>query len=102
MKHRLILTVLSIALLVLLLCGCNTVSVNDPNSGVAFRATMMAWPWQDSSRIMERMNLSSKGSNFTASIRGLTESEVTSTNFQNLVEAVMAGAVRGAISAMPK
>ncbi len=83
--------------------GCSTVRITDKDAGVTFTAIMPAWPWQNSQRVLERMNLSARtNGTFTASIRGLTESETTSTNFPSIIEAIVAGAVKGAVGAIPK
>ena len=83
-----------LAFLSLFLCGCNTVSIHHQD--VTFSARVVAWPWQDSQRTIDRLNLAAKGTNFTASLRGLTESETTSTNFNALVQSVVGAAVRAA------
>ena len=81
--------------LLLLLTGCNTARIADDNRGVVFSAKMVAWPWQDSQRTIDRLNLSARGTNFTTSLRGLSEQETTSTNLSSLVESVAAGVARG-------
>lgn len=88
-------------LIPLTLCGCNSVRIDDPNGGPAFRATMVAWPWQDSLRVVEKMNLSSRtNGNFTASIRGLSESEMVSTNLSLLLNGLVETAIRAGIGAI--
>jgi len=82
----------------LCLIGCmSTVSIEDRNRGVMFRASVPVMPWQDSLRVIDRMNMSAKGSNFTASLRGLTDSETISTNAVDFFERGISAAVRAAI-----
>lgn len=81
------------------LAGCSFVKIQDQTRQVAFSAVMPAWPWQDSGRVLERMNLSSKTNAFTASIRGLQDNETTSTNAVDLVSQVVSSAVGAAVSA---
>lgn len=83
-------------------CGCSAVRAYDKGRQAGFSAIMPAWPWQDSARVIERMNVSSKTNGFTASIRGLNDTEVTSTNAAALIESVSKGAIEGAISALKK
>ncbi len=86
-------------LLLLLADGCAYVRVYDKERQAGFSSMMPAWPWQDSTRVIDRMNLSAKTNGFTASIRGMTEQEVTSTNAVNFVESVVSSAVSAAIKA---
>lgn len=87
-------------LLLVAFCGCSYVRVYDKERRAGFSAAMPAWPWQDSSKVIDRVNVSAKTNSFTASVRGLNESEVTSTNSVNLVEAVTKGAIEGALKAV--
>lgn len=83
--------------LVCLVCGCSNIRVYDETRQAGFTATIPAWPWQDSTRVIERMNLSSKTNAFTASMRGLNETETTSTNATSIVTDIVGAAVRAAI-----
>jgi hypothetical protein len=88
----------SLALLCLAGAGCmSTVTIEDAQRGVTFRASVPAWPWQDSMRAIDRLTLSTKGTNFNASLRGLSESETTSTNITDLFERGISAAVRAAV-----
>ncbi len=89
MKH------LSLLVLAALLCaGCEVVRVNE--RGITAYAP--AWPWQDSMRAIERVNLSNRTNNFTAAMRGMSDSETISTNAVDLVERVVGAAVKAAIA----
>jgi len=92
-------TKLLLLLAVLLLIGCARVRVYDDSKQAGFVATTPAWPWQDSTRVLDKLNLSSKTNSFTASVRGLSESESTSTNTTEFISAVVGAAVRAGISA---
>lgn len=94
---------ISILALVLLCSGCAYVRVYDHNSHSGFSSMMPAYPWQDSTQIINRMNLSVKTNGaFTASIRDLNAAEVTSSNSVHLIEAASRGAIEGAIKALGK
>lgn len=71
--------------------------MSDGRAG--FTSVTPAWPWQDSSRVLDRMNLSAKTNSFTASLRGLAETENTSTNAAAIVQSVVSAAVSAAIGA---
>lgn len=88
------------AMALLLLPGCAYVRAYDHERQAGFSSMMPAWPWQDSMAIIEKMNISSGTNKFTASIRGLNEQEVTSTNAAAMIEAVSKGAIEGAIKAL--
>lgn len=80
--------------------GCmSTVRIEDENRGVRFVASVPAWPWQNSMRLLDKMNLSARGTNFTASLRGLTETETTDTNTVRMIESIVGAAVGSAIRA---
>lgn len=81
-------------------CGCSVVKVYDKERKAGFTALVPAYPWQDSYRVIERMNVSSRSNGFTASIRGLNDTEVTSTNAAALIESVSKGAIEGALNAL--
>lgn len=81
----------------LLLSGCSTVKVYDDNRAVGFTATIPSWPWQDSTRVIDRMNLSARTNGFTASMRGLNEEQSTSTHATQLVTDIVAAVVRAAV-----
>ena len=95
MKH-----LFCLLLLVLILPGCSFVSAYDKERGTGFRAVMPAWPWQDSARVVDRINVSSKTNSFTASIHGLNDTETTSTNAVNLLESAVGAAVGAAVRAV--
>jgi len=78
--------------------SCSYVSANRDG----FRAYMPVYPWQDSTRLIERMSVSTGTNRFTASVRGLSETDVTSTNAVHLIEAVTKGAMEGAVKALVK
>lgn len=80
--------------------GCSYVRVYDKERRAGFSASMPAWPWQDSTRVIDRVNVSAKTNSFTASVRGLDESESTSTNAAAMIEAVSKGAIEGAVKAL--
>jgi hypothetical protein len=84
---------LPVLCLLAVLCGCNTASITDQR--VTFTARMVAWPWQDSQRTIEKLTVSARGTNFNFSLRGLSEQETTSTNLSSLIESVAAGVARG-------
>ncbi len=87
---------LTLAATLTLAPGCSYVTVKREG----FSAVMPAWPWQDSTRALERLNISSKTNSFTASVRGLNDSENTSTNTADLFKKGIEGAVQGAVSAL--
>jgi hypothetical protein len=82
-----------------LLGGCTSVKVYDDQRQAGFRAVMPAYPWQDSTAVLERLNISARSNTFTVSVRGFSESENTSTNAVNLVTGVVGAAVGAAIQA---
>jgi hypothetical protein len=83
------------------LYSCAFVRVYDKETGSGFSSVVPAWPWQDSSTIVGRMNLSVRTNGaFTASIRELNQDETTNTNMVNLIQAVAEGAVIGTMKAL--
>lgn len=85
----------------IVLMGCSMVcnKHNQPDgSYTSSTAYIPAWPWQDSQRTIERMNVSAKtNGTFTASVRGLEEIQSTSTNLADIIRAVAEGVVSGVI-----
>ena len=81
----------------LLFTGCAYVRVYDEQRHAGFSSMMPSWPWQDSTRVLDRMNVSSKTNSFTASVRGLNDSETTSTNTVSAVAEIVSAAVRAAV-----
>lgn len=79
------------------LCGCTYVRVYDNQRQAGFSSMMPAWPWQDSTRILDKMNVSAKTNSFTASVRGLADTETTSTNAVAGVAEIVSAAVRAAV-----
>lgn len=77
--------------------GCAYVKMYDNDRKAGFVSVVPAWPWQDSMRSLDRMNVSAKTNGFTASLRGLQDSETTSTNAVDLVGKVTEAAVSAAI-----
>lgn len=88
---------LSAIAVALVLASCSSVTIEDQTRQVRFSAVMPAWPWQDSLRAVERVNLSARTNTTTFSIRGLTEQETGATNLPTLLEAVVTAAVRAAV-----
>jgi hypothetical protein len=87
------------ALLALPLIGCSTVRIEDAR-GVRFVARVPAWPWQDSLRALERLNISTRTNGTTTiAIRGLNETEATGSNAVELVSRTAGAVVRAAIEA---
>lgn len=80
-----------------LLCGCSTVSIHDRQRGISFTAIVPAWPWQDSAKTIDHLTLSARGTNFSASLRGISDSEVTNTNSAAMLGEVIGIAIRTAI-----
>jgi hypothetical protein len=78
--------------------GCAYVSVYDDQKQAGFKSVVPAWPWQDSTRVLDKMNVSSKTNAFTASVRGLSDSETTSTNTVDLVSKTVSAAVSAAVT----
>lgn len=66
--------------LVLFASGCSYVRICDDQGRTLARASMPAWPWQDSTRAIERLNITKRGTNFTVSLKGLEDAEKASTN----------------------
>lgn len=83
------------AAIISLTSGCAHVSVTRDG----FSAITPAWPWQDSTRVIDRLNVSTKTNAFTASVRGLNESEQTSSNAVLIIQAVTEAAIRAAAKA---
>jgi hypothetical protein len=77
--------------------GCSRVTIQSESA--KFAAIMPAWPWQDSTRAIEKMNLSAKGTNFTASLSGLNDTETTSTNATRMLTDVVGAVVGAAVKA---
>lgn len=94
MKKKMIL----LSLLPLVLSGCAVVKIYDESRQAGFKAVTPAWPWQDSTRILDKMNVSSRSNTFTASLRGLSESETTSTNVTAVAGEILGTAIRTAIT----
>jgi hypothetical protein len=93
---------LLLALLVLI-PGCSVIRVsNDKVTGEATRVTcyVPAWPWQDSTKSIEKLTVYSRTNYFSSSLSGLDESQQTSSNAVGLIQAVTAGAVSGAVRAV--
>jgi hypothetical protein len=97
---RVMRVMLGLALLVGCFSGCAYVRVYDKEKQVGFSSMMPAWPWQDSTAVIDRVQFSAKTNTFTASVRGLNETEVTNTNSAALVQAVTQGAIEGALKAL--
>jgi len=88
---------------VTLVSGCAYVRIHNRETGTGFSAVVPAYPWQDATASFSRMNISVKtNGSFTASIRDLSQEEITSTNATALIEAVSKGAIEGAVKALTK
>jgi hypothetical protein len=95
----------AIGVLASLCCGCmSTLCIrNEKPNGEKTKVCcwVPAWPWQDSSKSIERLTVSSRTNSFQSSLSGLDESQTTSSNAVSLIESVTkgvaAGAVRGAL-----
>jgi hypothetical protein len=81
-----------------LLIGCSTVRIDDPQSRVTFVARVPAWPWQDSFRALERLNISARTNSITINLRGLNETQAIGSNAVELVERTAGAVVRAAIT----
>lgn len=79
--------------------GCAYVSVRDNERKASVSCVTPAWPWQDSTRVLDRLSVSARSNTFTTTIRGLDESQTTSTNAVDLVGRVTGAAVSAAIGA---
>ncbi len=86
------------ALFASLLIGCSTLRIDDPQTRVSFVARVPAWPWQDSLRALERLNISARSNSITISLRGLNESQAIGSNTVELVERTAGAIVRAAIT----
>lgn len=85
------------ALLATVLCGCSVIRLNDPSTGQRV-ATIYnpAWPWQDTTKMLDGLKITSDENKTTAEVRGLKESTSGATNLPAIVGAAMEGIVRGA------
>lgn len=81
------------------LIGCSTVRIEDQQRGISFVARVPAWPWQDSLRALERLNISARTNGTTIAVRGLNETESTGSNAVELVSRTAGAVVRAAIEA---
>lgn len=98
---------LSIAAIITL-SGCAVVSIHEPTSGkIAFRSWSPAWPWQDSTKVLQKAMVTQRDNsntnkypNFMGSLAGFNESETTSTNAVALIEGVVSSAVSAAIKSV--
>lgn len=85
------------------LAGCSMMRISNaaPNgSTTTVTAYVPAWPWQDSSKTIEKLTVSARAKQdtnyFSASLKGLDETETTSTNAGSLIESVIGAAIRAA------
>ncbi len=97
---RTLLLLFAFFLVGVLMTGCAYVKVYDKERQSGFSSVMPAWPWQDSTAVIERMQISSKSNSFTASVRGLSEGENTSTNMVSLVNGAVGAAVSAAVKSV--
>lgn len=97
-------TATALLLATLALCsGCSVIRVsNDKVTGERTHVTcyVPAWPWQDSTKSIEKLTVYSRTNYFSSSLSGLDESQATSSNAVGLIQAVTAGAVSGAVRAV--
>lgn len=84
----------------ILLNGCVYTTVSDPATGkIVVRNVSPGWPWSDNAKSIAKLTVSSRTNSFSSSMTGLNEQQETSTNVVDLVRAMSAGAVQGAIAA---
>lgn len=82
------------------LSGCAVISIHDPSTNkVAFRVWAPAWPWQDSTDAIKKLNISSRTNHFTASLANLDATQTTSSNAVALIESAVGAAVTAAVKA---
>jgi hypothetical protein len=84
----------------LLFCGCNTIHVSntDGTKTTDTRIQLPAWPWQNSTTIVDKFNLSSRTNTFTLSLKS-SQTETGDTNFWSGLNGVVGSAVGAAVKA---
>jgi hypothetical protein len=85
-----------------LLAGCSVLRIKNvqPNGAeTTVTAYVPAWPWQDSGKNIERLTVSARTNSFNSSLKGLEDTETTSTNAANLLERTVSAAVGAAVKA---
>ncbi len=82
--------------------GCAYVKAYDDQRQAGFKTVMPAWPWQDTTAVLDRMNVSSKSNSFTASVRGLSESDTISTNVADIAGKITGAAVSAIVGGVKK
>lgn len=76
------------ASLITLLAGCSILRVEDTRSGVTVTTKLPVWPWQDSTRALDRLNISSATNRTTVSVRGLEDATTGGTNIVDTLRAL--------------
>lgn len=80
--------------------GCTYTTLSDPATGRAVARVVAPWaPWQDTSQALSKLTVTSRTNAFTASLNGYGAQETTSSNAVQLIQAIAAGAVQGAVAA---
>lgn len=85
---------LILAIFCVLACSCSSVRIETPEGHVLAR--MPAWPWQDSTRIIERLGVTTKTNGATSiTLRGLQDGQNGATNLPAIFKAMAEGAALG-------
>ena len=80
-----------------LLTGCTVTRMKTDNARVT--SYTVAWPWVDTTKALEKANLTSQTNKSTINLSGFAESERGNTNTLQTLEAVVGAAIGAAVKA---
>ena len=88
---------LATALALTALTGCTVTRMKTDNASIT--SYTVAWPWTDTTKAMEKANLTSATNKSTINLTGYNETERGNTNTLQLLESAVGAAVGAAVKA---